>query len=220
MKNYYEILEVNETASEETINKVYKFLAKKYHPDVNPENKEFAEAKFKEISEAYEILSDSEKRTSYDAELKEFKESQSPTFNPEDFENLKAYCIELENQIEYLQNYTATLQQQNHSTPHSNYNNPQQSYSNNQQAYNTVNNTYNQNYNDAVNQAYNEAYNEAYLNTLRNLGYRIRYKKTFKDYFKGFISLILTAIILYGLAYICWQIPSVQNYLKSIFFFL
>ena len=48
MKNYYEILEVNKKASQETISKVYKFLAKKYHPDANPENKQEAEEKFKD----------------------------------------------------------------------------------------------------------------------------------------------------------------------------
>ena len=42
MKNYYEILEVNKKASQETISKVYKFLAKKYHPDANPDNKQEA----------------------------------------------------------------------------------------------------------------------------------------------------------------------------------
>lgn len=213
MKNYYEILEVNETASEETINKVYKFLAKKYHPDVNPENKEFAEAKFKEISEAYEILSDSEKRASYDIELKEFKDSQSPTFNTEDFENLKAYCIELENKIEYLQQYNYNLENQ----INSNYN---QNITSNRPHNHTINNEYNNAVNQANNDALNRAYNDAYINTLKNLGYKIKYKKTFKDYLKGFVSLILTAIIISVIAYICWQIPSIQNYLKSIFFFL
>ena len=72
MKNYYEILEVNKKASQETISKVYKFLAKKYHPDANPDNKQEAEEKFKEISEAYEILSNEEKRKEYDEELHDY----------------------------------------------------------------------------------------------------------------------------------------------------
>lgn len=60
MKNYYKILELKEGASEEEIKKAYKKLAKKYHPDLNQNNKE-AEAKFKEISEAYEALMNPEK---------------------------------------------------------------------------------------------------------------------------------------------------------------
>lgn len=71
MKNYYEVLEVNEKASQETIQKVYKMLAKKYHPDMNPDNKEMAEEKFKEISEAYEVLSNPDKRKQLDDELEQ-----------------------------------------------------------------------------------------------------------------------------------------------------
>ena len=65
-KDYNEILGIEKTASEEDIKKSYRKLAVKWHPDKNPGNKEEAEKKFKEISEAYGILSDSEKRTIYD----------------------------------------------------------------------------------------------------------------------------------------------------------
>ena len=60
MKNYYEILEVSENASPEIIEKSYKILAKKYHPDTqSPSRMAWAEDRFKEISEAYQVLSDS-----------------------------------------------------------------------------------------------------------------------------------------------------------------
>ncbi len=65
MADYYKILEVPETASAEDIKKAYRRLAKKYHPDANPNNRQ-AEAKFKEISEAHNVLSDPEKRRQYD----------------------------------------------------------------------------------------------------------------------------------------------------------
>src|SRR5437763_9700712 len=64
-KDYYKILGVSKDASEKDIKQAYRKLARKYHPDVNPDNKE-AEEKFKEINEANEVLSDPEKRKKYD----------------------------------------------------------------------------------------------------------------------------------------------------------
>jgi DnaJ-class molecular chaperone len=64
-RNPYEVLEVKPTASEEEIRNAYRKLAKRYHPDLNPGNKS-AEAKFKELSAAYDILSDKEKRARFD----------------------------------------------------------------------------------------------------------------------------------------------------------
>ena len=65
-RDYYEVLGVDKNATEEEIKKAYRKLAKKYHPDANPNNKEEAEAKFKEVNEAYENLSDPQKRKMYD----------------------------------------------------------------------------------------------------------------------------------------------------------
>lgn len=60
-KDYYEVLGVEKNATDEEIKKAYRKMAKKYHPDANPDNKQEAEAKFKEVNEAYETLSDSQK---------------------------------------------------------------------------------------------------------------------------------------------------------------
>ncbi len=65
-KDYYKILGVSKDATKEEIKRAYRKLAKKYHPDLNPDNREEAEEKFKEISEAYEVLMDDEKRAIYD----------------------------------------------------------------------------------------------------------------------------------------------------------
>ena len=64
-RDYYEVLGLDKSADEASIKKAYRSLAKKYHPDMNPGDKE-AEAKFKEVNEAYDVLSDAEKKAKYE----------------------------------------------------------------------------------------------------------------------------------------------------------
>ena len=64
-RDYYEVLGIQKGADASTIKKAYRKMAKKYHPDANPGDKE-AEEKFKEVNEAYEVLSDDQKRAAYD----------------------------------------------------------------------------------------------------------------------------------------------------------
>ncbi|KAJ0964418.1 hypothetical protein J5N97_029540 [Dioscorea zingiberensis] len=64
--DYYNILKVNRNATDEDLKKSYRRMAMRWHPDKNPDNKKEAEAKFKQISEAYEVLSDAQKRAIYD----------------------------------------------------------------------------------------------------------------------------------------------------------
>jgi curved DNA-binding protein len=74
--DYYKILELPKTATEAEIKGAYRKLARKYHPDVNPNNKD-AEKKFKELNEANEVLSDPEKRKKYDAYGKDWKHAEA-----------------------------------------------------------------------------------------------------------------------------------------------
>ena len=65
-RDYYEVLGLNKNATDDEIKKAYKKLAKKYHPDLNPDDKKNAEEKMKELNAAYEVLKDKDKRAQYD----------------------------------------------------------------------------------------------------------------------------------------------------------
>ncbi|MQL94564.1 hypothetical protein Taro_027228 [Colocasia esculenta] len=76
--DYYKILQVDRSATDDDLKKAYRKLAMKWHPDKNPNNKKEAEAKFKEISEAYDVLSDPQKRVVYDQYGEEGLKGQVP----------------------------------------------------------------------------------------------------------------------------------------------
>ncbi len=76
--NYYEILEVEEDADSESIKKAYKRLAKKFHPDLNPEDIKYSEEQFKKINEAYHVLIDKKERKKYDQFGSEYIPRKAP----------------------------------------------------------------------------------------------------------------------------------------------
>jgi len=84
-RDYYQTLGVSKTASQDEIKKAYRKLARQYHPDVNPDDPN-AEEKFKDINEAYQVLSDQDKREKYDRFGSQWKQYQQTGGRPEDFD--------------------------------------------------------------------------------------------------------------------------------------
>ena len=195
-ENYYDILEINKNASQEIIEKAYKILVKKYHPDLQTNNlKTEFEEKIKKINEAYEILSNPEKRKNYDLNIKKNE------ISIDDYNNLYNENINLKNEINYLKN---------------NYLNLENNFKNNKSKNNINNNSKNTNENiikQKINTAINKAYYDAYIQDLKNRGYKIKYKKTIKD----FIALFLTILIILFISLILWNIPFTKNYLINLY---
>ena len=206
-KNYYEILEINKNASPEIIEKAYKTLVKKYHPDLQKENlKSKYEEKIKNINEAYEVLSNVEKRKNYDLNLK------SNEISTEEYNNLYNENIYLKKEINNLKNLNKNIiNNENNNYYKNTQNNINQNNKNN---FKNNSNTNNENiYNNKINNAINKAYYDAYIQDLKNRGYKINYKKTWKD----FLALLMTILIFIIIAFIIWHIPFTKNYLINLY---
>ena len=204
MKNYYEILEVDSKASPEVIEKAYKTLAKKYHPDLqNGTKKSEYEEKMKEINEAYTILTDDYKRTTYDEQLKKTiisKEAYEKAIHENEMlrEELKKGTKENRNEN----------QLKNRVVQNNEYNGFRDG--------NTITNIgkiLGEQIKIATEQAYNKAYEDAYIQDMKNRGYKIRYKRDFKYYIK-LVVFILAIILAFTIIY---QIPVVKNFFGHLY---
>lgn len=196
MKTLYEKLEVSENASDEIIEKAYKVLAKKYHPDLQaPEDKKIAESKMKEINDAYDVLSNSEKRKAYDDELKikrEEKRRQQEYSNTNDlyYQNVNSYDTNMQSE----------------------------SKTNMQNGYNKVDDMKRRRYEEQLRKEeekmrkqmqenIQQEYQNAYYNYLRSLGYRIKERWTWRKTKELFISLIIIVVIFA----ILWVLPPTRQ---------
>ena len=188
MKNYYDELEVNKNASKEVIEKVYKVLAKKYHPDMNQgDAKQEAEEKFKKISEAYEVLSNEEKRKKYDIEL----EASSPNISLEDYNNVINERNTLINELNSVKNELY------------NYKNRASYNFNNTQNYNYKNQNIN-NYNASSSQAGNTQNNKTdsqkktyyYTDTGKPASAFDYFKYRIREFFSNIVLLFLIILVL------------------------
>ncbi len=215
MKNYYEILQVNEKASKEIIDKVYRTLAKMYHPDANPEEKKkWAEEKFKEINEAYEILSDKDKRTKYDEQL----ETERNKIN-NDTENVRNMYKKLYEENMYLKRQLQQKSQSNNIQT-SNTKTTENNHRNTVDRSNTYNeNKYYHNIEEEaerkIDETVQKAYRDAYTRRMKDYGYKVYHKKTFKEKLKDLEILIITVVILLIVFRILWFIPDFREYMSQ-----
>lgn len=197
MKNYYDELEVSKTASKEVIEKVYKVLAKKYHPDTTQEaDKKSAEEKFKIISEAYEVLSDDAKREKYNLEL----EQSNPSISYEEYINivnerdsLNYSLTNLKNELHQLKNSNTTNYNINNHIPYN------QVYNNNSNNNSNNNYTNTRNYQNPSNpNNYNNSQKKQYYytNTGKPASVFAYYKYKLKEFFSNIALLFLSIIVI------------------------
>lgn len=214
-KNYYKILEVDSSASPEVIEKAYKALAKKYHPDLQEESqKKSAGEKLKEINEAYEILSNPDSRANFDKTL------AASNISSDDFNKIADENRKLQNELNNLK-----------------HTNNQTSFTNNNYFNNSVSSNFTNSdalareqqielekqrqeeyqrqleYEAQMQAAREKAYHDAYIQDLKNRGYKIKYKKTPKEIFKNFIALLITALIIF----LILQIPFVKQFFINLY---
>ena len=195
MKDYYELLEVSQNASDEVIARAYKVLAKKYHPDMNPENPTEAEEKFKEVTEAYEILSDPDKKRDYDSKLSYEKnkkrEEANRTSNREQYNNSSSNTTN-SNEVAYTDMYEENL------VPKVDVDRLDQILKEHENAV-------------------EQAYNDAYINALKSMGIEVRYKKTFKEKVRGMIQGLILIVIIAIVLFAFFQIPEVKQMFSELF---
>lgn len=197
----YEILEVSENASAEVIEKAYKVLVKKYHPDLQvEEEKKSAEKKMKQINEAYEILGDETKRKEYDLNLKQERETQKNNYE----QNVNS----TQNNQDMHNNSSSNNYETHNGNEQENYN-----YENERIKYEKRLRQEEYERRKQMEENLNREYENAYYNYLRSLGYKIKHRWT-KENVKDFIIvIIIMAVIITAL----WFIPPTNEWMVNFY---
>ena len=187
MKDYYEILEVNKKASKEVIDKAYKVLAKKYHPDLQQEDKKsLAHKKMQEVNEAYEVLSDEIKRREYDEnfELEEKRKLEELIQKQNSDRNIESNQYEDDNNNDYDYNDNGYF------NPFSKEDIKKKERREKQQRKKII-----------------EEEERRYRNYLRSMGYRVKERWTWKRFFNLLKVIAIFCIIIL----ILWIIPPTRK---------
>lgn len=172
MINYYEVLEVSENASKEVIEKAYKALAKKYHPDLNKDNPKEAESKMKQLNEAYEVLIDENKRANFNKVLEKKRQ------------------LEMQKSL-----YNTTPKKENSKTSTNYYTDSDGNFYINTQ-------NMDEKTKKKIKNKLQERYLEAYDAYLRERGYKLKYKWTFKRVLQAVVAVIISILVLIILFFI------------------
>lgn len=212
METLYDVLEVSRKASKEVIEKAYKTLAKKYHPDVQmPENKAKAEEMMKRINEAYGILSDDQKRKEYDAKLEAEEQRNIPNnnYNNSSYSTNNYYYKPQNNKTQYS---NTTYNKNTNSYSQAEYNNDLKS-DNWREAYSKLSKKEQKKIKKKIEKEANEEYRKMYEDYLRSRGYRVKHKWTFKE----FLSIVLAIMILVIILLVLWWIPPTHEWMVNMY---
>ena len=192
MKNYYEILEVDKNASDEIIKVAYKALVKKYHPDLKEGNAKInAEDKIKQINEAYDILSNPDKKYEYDQNL------INEDISKEQYEIVLNENMNLKKELNIYRNNIYHNYRQNNRYTKENYDT-----------------TYNTNYNND-----NDSQNNAYKEQNSNINYN-KFKENISERLKTLIAICITFLIIFIIYNIPFIKDLFSSFLGSHYIFL
>lgn len=196
----YEILEVSENASPEIIEKAYKVLVKKYHPDLQEvSEKQKAEEKMKRINEAYYLLGNEEKRKKYDEELKQKREAEKERYYQE--QKLQNSQV---NENYYAQNYNSDVK--NESKKDYDFEKEKIKYQERLRKEEAKQRK-------RMQENLNKEYENAYSNYLRSLGYKVKHRWTKENLIDLLMVLAIMAIIITAL----WFIPLSHDWMVNFY---
>lgn len=208
MKDLYKVLEVDRKASIDVIEKAYKVLAKKNHPDLQStqEAKKQAEEKIKKINEAYEILKDEEKRRKYDLELEQ--EEKRNTINNTNYNNSGVNGVTY-NKVNYNRNVGTT-----NNTKCNNRTNYQSNYDqNNQNSDTELTDKQRKKLNKKLQRKMEDEYLRAYGDYLTKNGYKVAFRVNWRRL--PYLLIIILVVIAIG-AFL-WYFPITNKYLVSLY---